>query len=168
MGVVDPSAHAAIVREVLAEYARLAPSQGDIEVELVTDDTHGHYELMFVGWEGWRRVHGTVVHVDLRGDEVWIQHDGTEAQHRGRDHRARRRSEARRARVSAPLHARAFCIGVAYAQELLRKRLSVAATGRARVTVPSTATPPSAAGRARNRTPRPRRAGRVRSLMRRP
>jgi hypothetical protein len=52
MGVVDPSAHAAIVREVLAEYAQLAPSQGDIEVELVTDDTHGHDELMFVGWEG--------------------------------------------------------------------------------------------------------------------
>ena len=79
MGLVDPSDHAAIVREVLAEYARLAPSQGDIEVELVTDDAHGHYELMFVGWEGWRRVHGSVVHVDLRGDQVWIQHDGTEA-----------------------------------------------------------------------------------------
>jgi hypothetical protein len=24
-------------------------------------------------------VHGSVIHIDLRGEKVWIQHDGTEA-----------------------------------------------------------------------------------------
>lgn len=78
MDLVEPAAHAAIVREVLEEYVRHAPSHDDIEAELVADEARGHYEIMYVGWEGWRRVHGSVVHVDLRGDQVWIQHDGTE------------------------------------------------------------------------------------------
>lgn len=79
MDLVAPSSHGAIVRAVLEEYAAFAPSQGEVEVELVADEARGHFEILYVGWEGWRRVHGVVVHVDLRGDEVWIQHDGTEA-----------------------------------------------------------------------------------------
>jgi hypothetical protein len=78
MDLVEPTAHASIVRAVLEEYAAFAPSQGEVEVELVADEAHGHFELLYVGWEGWRRIHGVVVHVDLRGDEVWVQHDGTE------------------------------------------------------------------------------------------
>ncbi|MBI5516830.1 MAG: XisI protein [Deltaproteobacteria bacterium] len=79
MGVVAPTEHGSVVRKVLEEYAGLVPSQGELAAELVFDESRGHYELLYVGWEGWRRVHGTVVHVDLRGDLVWIQHDGTEA-----------------------------------------------------------------------------------------
>lgn len=79
MDLVEPAAHGAIIRAVLEEYARFAPSQGEVEAEVVADDARGHYELLYVGWEGWRRVHGAVVHVDVRGDQVWIQHDGTEA-----------------------------------------------------------------------------------------
>jgi hypothetical protein len=30
-----------------------------------------------VGWDGVRRVHGSVIHLDIRGGKVWVQHDGT-------------------------------------------------------------------------------------------
>ncbi len=70
--------YAPIVRRILAAYAAIKPSLGDISVELVCDEAGGHYELMQVGWIDHRRIHGSVIHVDIRGDKVWIQHDGTE------------------------------------------------------------------------------------------
>ena len=30
------------------------------------------------GWHGRRRIHGSVLHVDIRDGKIWIQHDGTE------------------------------------------------------------------------------------------
>ncbi len=39
---------------------------------------HGHYQLMTVGWHGQRRVHGCILHVDIKDGKIWIQHDGTE------------------------------------------------------------------------------------------
>ena len=45
--------------------------------EAVIDDEHGHYEVVQVGWDGVRRVHGSVVHLDIIGEKIWIQYDGT-------------------------------------------------------------------------------------------
>jgi hypothetical protein len=73
------AAYREIIKRVVQEYAAFDPSTGDVEAETVFDDERGHYELLYTGWEGWRRVHGSVIHIDLRGEKVWIQHDGTEA-----------------------------------------------------------------------------------------
>lgn len=32
---------------------------------------------MHVGWDGLRRVHGCVIHLDIRDGIIWVQHDGT-------------------------------------------------------------------------------------------
>jgi hypothetical protein len=66
-----------IVRELIDEYARCKPSHGHIETEAIVDPNKDHYEVMHVGWDGARRVHGCVVHIDIIGDKVWIQYDGT-------------------------------------------------------------------------------------------
>ena len=67
-----------IIKERLTYYAQFKPSYGDIEVETVFDETHDHYELMHVGWDDYRRIHGTILHVDIRQGQVWIQHNGLE------------------------------------------------------------------------------------------
>ncbi|HZP83315.1 MAG TPA: XisI protein [Chthonomonadaceae bacterium] len=67
-----------IIKRILREYAALKPSYGDIESEVVFDDEQGHYELIRYGWDGQRRVHGCLLHVDIKGDKIWIQYDGTE------------------------------------------------------------------------------------------
>jgi ketopantoate reductase len=67
-----------IVKNVIQEYAAFDPSTGTVEAETVFDDERGHYELVYTGWENRRRVHGTVIHVDIRDGKIWIQHDGTE------------------------------------------------------------------------------------------
>jgi hypothetical protein len=66
-----------IVRRLIAEYARYKPSHGQIETEAIVDRDRDHYEVMHVGWDGVRRVHGSVVHIDIIDGKVWIQYDGT-------------------------------------------------------------------------------------------
>jgi hypothetical protein len=66
-----------IVRRVIEDYARYKPSHGRIETEVVVDPERDHYELMHVGWDGPRRVHGCVIHLDIRDGKVWVQYDGT-------------------------------------------------------------------------------------------
>ena len=66
------------VKRIITQYAAYKPSYGDVEVETVFDEARDHYEMVYTGWDGWRRIHGTVLHVDIRDGKVWIQHDGTE------------------------------------------------------------------------------------------
>jgi hypothetical protein len=70
--------YAGIIRRVIEYYAQFKPAYGDIDVETVFDEERGHYELILKGWDGAERVHGALIHVDLRGDKVWIEFDGTE------------------------------------------------------------------------------------------
>jgi hypothetical protein len=67
-----------LVKRIIQEYAAFDPSTGDVEAETIFDDERGHYELLYTGWEEWRRVHGSVIHIDVRDGKIWIQHDGTE------------------------------------------------------------------------------------------
>jgi hypothetical protein len=66
-----------IVRRLIEEYASYKPSHGQIETEAIIDRDKDHYEVMHVGWDRKRRVHGSVVHIDLIDGKVWIQYDGT-------------------------------------------------------------------------------------------
>ena len=70
--------YAEIVKRLIREYAAVEPSLGEVEVEAVFDDGQGHYELVYAGWVGTNRVHGQVLHVDIRGGKIWVQYDGTE------------------------------------------------------------------------------------------
>lgn len=69
----------AIIRDLLHRYATYQPARGDIEVEIIFDEQNDHYELMYTGWNGPYRVHGSVLHIDIRNNKVWIQYDGTDA-----------------------------------------------------------------------------------------
>jgi hypothetical protein len=66
-----------ILRRLVEEYASYKPSHGQIETEAIIDPEHDHYEVMHVGWDGVRRVHGSVIHLDIINDKIWIQYDGT-------------------------------------------------------------------------------------------
>ena len=37
-----------------------------------------HFQVMDVGWDGYRRVHGCVLHLDIKEGKVWVQHNATE------------------------------------------------------------------------------------------
>ena len=66
-----------IIRQLIFDYASHKPANGQIETEAVIDSEQDHYEVLHIGWDGVRRVHCSVVHIDIINDKVWIQYDGT-------------------------------------------------------------------------------------------
>jgi hypothetical protein len=68
------------VKQFLTEFAQHPPSNGQIEVQTIFDETRDHYQLVALGWQGKRRVHGCIVHIDLIRDKLWLQHDSTDAE----------------------------------------------------------------------------------------
>jgi uncharacterized iron-regulated membrane protein len=67
-----------IIRTLLQRYAAYQPARGEIEIELIFDETNDHYELIYTGWNGPYRIHGSVLHLDIRKGKVWVQYDGTD------------------------------------------------------------------------------------------
>ena len=68
-----------IVRLLIEEYASYKPAYGDIRTDAVVDRERDHYEVMEVGWHGDRRVHGSIIHIDIRNGKVWLEYNGTDA-----------------------------------------------------------------------------------------
>lgn len=66
------------VQHVLERYSQLKPAYGDLERQLLLDPVRDHYLLATVGWRQRQRVYGCLVHVDIKDEQIWIQHDGTE------------------------------------------------------------------------------------------
>ena len=67
-----------IIEKTLHKHAEIPYSVGDIQAQTVFDRTRDHYLLVSVGWGKQCRVYGTVAHIDLVGDKIWVQKDGTE------------------------------------------------------------------------------------------
>ncbi len=68
-----------IIRELIQNYAQYQPARGDVQIEVIFDESNDHYELMYAGWNGPYRIHGSVLHIDIRNEKIWIQYDGTHA-----------------------------------------------------------------------------------------
>jgi len=71
-------AYRQIIQKVLYEYSQFHYAYGDIQRKVIFDQEEDHYLLMAIGWDGVKRVHGCVIHLDIIDGKVWIQRDGTE------------------------------------------------------------------------------------------
>jgi hypothetical protein len=67
-----------IICQVLSEYVQLRYAYGEIQNEAVFDRENDRYLVVSVGWQGVKRIHGSLIHIDIIEDKVWIQRDGTE------------------------------------------------------------------------------------------
>ena len=69
-----------IIKRIFHEYASIPYATGELEREVILDETGDHYILMTLGWEQkeTRRVHGCLVHLDIIDGKIWVQRDGTE------------------------------------------------------------------------------------------
>lgn len=70
------------IQQVLRDYVGQGLSQKDdddeVETQLVFDTERDHYQVVHTGWKNRYPMYGCVLHLDLKGDKIWIQHDGTE------------------------------------------------------------------------------------------
>ena len=72
------TAYRKIVQATLQKYVDVKYAYGDIHNEALFDPAADRYMVVSVGWEGMKRVHGCLIHVDIIENKVWIQRDGTE------------------------------------------------------------------------------------------
>ncbi len=67
------------VRQMIDKYARYKPSYGEMKVEKIVDTKTDRYLIVHVGWNQQRRIYGTVIHIDIEDEKIWIQWNGTES-----------------------------------------------------------------------------------------
>lgn len=67
-----------IVTDAVHDYAAFGTPPGDVRDEVVIDPDRDRYAVVSVGWDGHRRIHYTVIHLDIIGDKIWVQHDATD------------------------------------------------------------------------------------------
>lgn len=67
-----------LVVKILTTHFEQLRKSGNTGVQLILDAEHHHYLVMSVGWREQRRIYGSLIHIDLEADKIWIQSDGTE------------------------------------------------------------------------------------------
>ena len=66
------------IQTLLTDYAATPVSNGEIDCYTIFDEKQDHYQVMNVGWDGYRRVHGCVLHLSIKGEKIWIEQNTTE------------------------------------------------------------------------------------------
>ena len=66
------------VQSILTKYAQRRKDQKDVDVQTIYDIDRDHYQLLYAGWEGYKRVFYPIIHIDIKNDKVWLQHNATE------------------------------------------------------------------------------------------
>ncbi|MEG4810960.1 XisI protein [Microcoleus sp. F8-D3] len=68
------------IRQLLTSHANLDNnSELDVECQLVFDTEQDHYQILDVGWEGYKRIYNCFIHLDIKDGKIWIQRNMTEA-----------------------------------------------------------------------------------------
>lgn len=67
-----------IIKDILIAYSQIPYSHGNIESKTVFDSENDSYLLITFGWDGVKRIHGCLVHIDIIDGKVWVQRDDTE------------------------------------------------------------------------------------------
>jgi hypothetical protein len=67
-----------IIQTLLAEQAHPYAHSNDVETEIICDTEHDHYQLAYIGWEEQKRIFSLILHFDIKGGKIWVQHNGTE------------------------------------------------------------------------------------------
>lgn len=67
----------AIVPPLLKAEAMRLPNNVAVEACIVCDHVGGHYQIVYVGWEGDRRIYAVLVHLRVIAGKIHIERDGT-------------------------------------------------------------------------------------------
>lgn len=66
------------IQQVFKNYLEFLGEEDGTQFELITDQDHDRYLLVEIGWQKNRRIYGTLLHIDIIDNKLWIQQDGTE------------------------------------------------------------------------------------------
>ncbi|PDW01184.1 XisI protein [Candidatus Viridilinea mediisalina] len=67
-----------IIQRVLLSYTETPYAHGNIQCKPVFDTTRNSFMLITEGWDGVRRIHGCLVHIEIINEKIWVQRDDTD------------------------------------------------------------------------------------------
>ena len=67
-----------IVEQVLKDYADFLGNDEMVQIEHIFDRERDRYLLVETGWDEGDRIYGTLLHIDIIGNQLWVQQDCTE------------------------------------------------------------------------------------------
>jgi hypothetical protein len=67
-----------LIRQILTEQSQPYNHSSDVEAEVIFDTEHDRYQLIYVGWQEWKRIFSVIMHFDIKDGKIWIQYNGTE------------------------------------------------------------------------------------------
>ncbi len=68
----------AIILKIMKEYATIRYANLDAKNEMIIDRENHHYQVVTIGWDGYKRVHTATLHFDITDGKICIQQDQTE------------------------------------------------------------------------------------------
>ena len=51
---------------------------GILKFKQFFDTQRDRYQIVYVGWEGNNWTHSCIIHIDIKGEKIWLQWNGTE------------------------------------------------------------------------------------------
>jgi hypothetical protein len=72
------SSYRQIIQDILTTHGQIQPAYGEIEMQILFDTLRDRYQVLRAGWLQKKRVYGVLIQIDLKGETIWIQYDGTE------------------------------------------------------------------------------------------
>lgn len=70
--------YAATLKQFIFAMADYFTQNDGVEVQAIVDEERGHYQLARVEWRGENWIYGILMHLDLKDQRIWIQHNATE------------------------------------------------------------------------------------------
>ena len=67
-----------IIEKVLMQQTKTSYANVSVQNEAIFDHNHNRYCIISSGWDGVRRIHSCLIHIDIIDQKVWIQRDDTE------------------------------------------------------------------------------------------
>ena len=67
-----------IIQQLLTEMAQVKYAYGDMRDHRIFDREADSYAIITQGWDGPRRIHNIVVHLEIINGKIWIQENNTE------------------------------------------------------------------------------------------
>ena len=66
------------ILQLLEQYKVYKTSYKEVDIQVIIDSEHDHYQLVHVGWNNKQRIHGCSLHIDIIEGKIWIQYNGTD------------------------------------------------------------------------------------------
>lgn len=78
--MVNLNLYQQVVQDLLTEIYSLdaCGNKNGVESQLIFDTQNHHYLLVDLGWEGKHFTYGTIIHIDIKDNKIWIQRNNTE------------------------------------------------------------------------------------------